>query len=319
MRNTLDNIRRYFADQGCELLEDQYVNAHVRMRYRCVCGKESCINLNNFQNGKRCGCGRVGLHRLTDDELRLEVEDIGYQFISSEFLNGKHVITCVCCCGEKRCCELKNLRRSSGCRKCRDNAARLKFEDVKKHFSDNGCELLETNYVNAHTLMNYKCICGAESRIVFDSFKNGNRCKDCGSRKLSKRFSGCNHPNWNPDRGEVKSNLYFRKKCCSLLKITLKCVGRAKNNKTSVLLGYNYKELRDHLRSHPNWAGVSNHKWHIDHVFPIKAFLDFKLYDLKLINCLENLQPMLCEDNLSKHAKYNREEFIAWLKQKGIL
>lgn len=30
-------------------------------------------------------------------------------------------------------------------------------------------------------------------------------------------------------------------------------------------------------------------KWHIDHVFPVKAFFDYKITNIKLINSLEKL------------------------------
>jgi len=74
VKKTLEEVQNYFLDYGCELLENQYINAHTKMHYRCACGNESRINFNNFRSGKRCGCGRIGLKRLTDDELKVEVE-----------------------------------------------------------------------------------------------------------------------------------------------------------------------------------------------------------------------------------------------------
>jgi len=318
MRKTINEVKQYFADHGCELLEDVYVNAHIKMKYRCVCGNESCINFNNFHSGKRCGCGRAGIRRLSKDELKTEVEARGCKFVSEEFLDGKHVISCICRCGEKRKCELRTLRCSNGCKSCRNQLSRLEFEYVKKFFSDQSCELLESSYLNARRPLKYKCICGNESKIAFDSFKRGNRCRGCGNCKISEKVAGSKHPNWNPDRDKVKSNLSFRKKCCSLLKNTLKCLGRAKKNKTAELLGYDYRQLREHIQTHPNWSLVKNDKWQIDHKFPIKAFLDYGISDLKLINGLDNLQPLSKKDNLSKHDSYNSVEFEKWLLSKGI-
>jgi hypothetical protein len=60
---------------------------------------------------------------------------------------------------------------------------------------------------------------------------------------------------------------------------------------------------------------------HIDHIFPIQAFIDFGLCDIehiKVINSLENLQPLDAFDNLSKNNKYDKDEFIDFLKSKEL-
>lgn len=44
----------------------------------------------------------------------------------------------------------------------------------------------------------------------------------------------------------------------------------------------------------------------IDHIFPLKAFVDYGILDVRLANCLENLQPMIGKENVSKSAKYDR-------------
>ena len=46
-------------------------------------------------------------------------------------------------------------------------------------------------------------------------------------------------------------------------------------------------------------------EWHIDHIRPIKNFLDNNIDDYSLINHPSNLQPLWVKDNLAKSAKYN--------------
>jgi hypothetical protein len=82
------------------------------------------------------------------------------------------------------------------------------------------------------------------------------------------------------------------------------------------MLGYSPKQLQEHLKSHPNWQSVKNGKWHLDHIFPINAFKEHGIDDLKIINCLENLQPMEGRANISKGRKYNEKEFLDWLNKK---
>lgn len=316
-KKSIEEVKEYFLSYGCKLLEQEYVNAHSKMSYICSCGKESVINFNNFRSGKRCGCGRVGLARLRDEEIKIETEARGYQFVSSEFIDSVHVVRCICQCGEERRCELRNLRiAKTGCRKCRDKKNSLDYEDVKRYFTEHGCELLDSQYKNARTKMRYRCSCGNEAEIVYDSFRNGNRCKKCGNKVISEKMAGDKHPNWNSDREQVESNLKFRKRCCGLVKSVLQSTGRVKDNRTAKLLGYDYKKLREHIQSHPNWLKVKQGEWHIDHIFPIKAFLDHGISDLKIINALDNLRPLSKQENLTKQAKYDKVKFEEWLKTK---
>ena len=51
-----------------------------------------------------------------------------------------------------------------------------------------------------------------------------------------------------------------------------------------------------------NWS--NRKEWHIDHIKPIKAFLDENVYDYGVINHHKNLQPLWAKDNMSKGASY---------------
>jgi hypothetical protein len=185
MRKTLNEVKQYFIEKGCELLEDKYINAHCKMKYRCSCGNISNINFNNFKSGKRCGCGRNGLRRLKEEEIKKEVESLGFVYISTNYVNNEHFVNCICKCGLKRKVRLKNIRLSEGCLNCRNQNFSFKYQEVFDYFAEQGCQLLEEKYKNARTKLKYVCNCGSESTIVFDSFKRGNRCKKCGNKKNS--------------------------------------------------------------------------------------------------------------------------------------
>lgn len=95
-------------------------------------------------------------------------------------------------------------------------------------------------------------------------------------------------------------------------------MGKRKHQRSKELLGYTPVELKSHLATHPNYQRLKDKKWHIDHIFPIAAFVDYGVTNLKLINCLENLQPMLGADNVRKHNKYDKAAFAAWLETHGV-
>ena len=82
-------------------------------------------------------------------------------------------------------------------------------------------------------------------------------------------------------------------------------------------MGYTPKDLKEHLVNHSNWKRVKDEVWNIDHIFPVKAFIDYGIKDMSLINCLENLQPLEKYDNLSKGRKYDKKQFEKWLISKG--
>ena len=52
----------------------------------------------------------------------------------------------------------------------------------------------------------------------------------------------------------------------------------------------------------------------LGNIFPIQAFLDHGILDLKIINKLSNLRPMLGPENLQKADKYDEKEFTEWLR-----
>jgi hypothetical protein len=145
--------------------------------------------------------------------------------------------------------------------------------------------------------------------------RNGRRCMDCGTR----RRSGENHYEWREDREQLQLDFTFRQRSYKLIRMVLNVTGRVKNERSAKLLGYDYKQLQEHIKSHPNWDEVKDEHWHVDHIFPIKAFIDYGISDLKVINALDNLRPLLAADNLSKNAKYNKENFERYLEDKGIV
>jgi hypothetical protein len=81
-----------------------------------------------------------------------------------------------------------------------------------------------------------------------------------------------------------------------------------KNNIASIiLLGYTSIKLKERLECQfkcgMSWENYGT-KWHIDHKKPITLFTDQT--NIRLINSLSNLQPMLKEENWSKGNRHTR-------------
>jgi hypothetical protein len=102
-----------------------------------------------------------------------------------------------------------------------------------------------------------------------------------------------------------------------MLRSLLRKSGQEKLGKTYNILGYDSTQLMNHIKAHPNWENISQEKWHLDHIFPVKAFLDRGILDPAVVNRLDNLQPLSVKHNLTKHDSYEAAQFNAWLEKIG--
>jgi len=106
----------------------------------------------------------------------------------------------------------------------------------------------------------------------------------------------------------------FPKKCYRALSTCLKYMGEKKKDRTHKLLGYTPQQLQEHIQKHPNWVNVKDGNWHLDHIFPIIAFLEAGIKDISVICSLKNLQPLSELDNCKKNDNYNKEKFEQFLQ-----
>jgi hypothetical protein len=90
-----------------------------------------------------------------------------------------------CHCGEISDIQYRTFQNTKKCKYC-SNIKKYNYEDVKKYFEDNGCQLLTSkeDYINVKVKVEYICICKNKSEITFDNFKNGlKRCMYCANNK----------------------------------------------------------------------------------------------------------------------------------------
>ena len=239
-------------------------------------------------------------------------EDHGCKLLEKEYKNDRTKMKYICSCGGASQIIFSNFKQGHRCMKC-EGSEKPTLEYVYNCFKEEGCELLEKGYINCHYKMKYRCECGEISAISFANFQKGRRCMTCGISKIT----GDNHYLWIKDRKIFKENCKFRKKCRNLLQRTLRKTNQRKTDKTYKLLGYNSSDLQNHIHNHPNWENVNKNDFHLDHIFPIKAFLDYNIFDVQLINNLGNLQPLSKKENLSKWDNYSVKEFENWLISMG--
>ena len=64
---------------------------------------------------------------------------------------------------------------------------KFEYSYVFNYFEKQNCKLLSKDYLNNRTHLRYICKCGNKSIIIFSSFKQGHRCRQCftNSQKLT--------------------------------------------------------------------------------------------------------------------------------------
>ena len=149
--------------------------------------------------------------------------------------------------------------------------------------------------------------------------KDGYRsmCKECRSNKFKNdyhNFSGFSTTHRERTKeyalnNREKINKYFKIRYINkpheyawrgMLRSVIRRFGGKKESTTYEILGYSSEQLKIHLEklfvdgmSWENWG-----EWHIDHIIPIGKFE--KDTNPKIVNSLDNLQPLWATDNIKK-------------------
>lgn len=157
-------------------------------------------------------------------------------------------------------------------------------------------------------------------KAKISAFHTGKKHTAESRRKMSDNCrKGVNHPYWRFNREQMYEERRFAARCRRLLTRALKDTGQCKIAKTEAMLGYKFLEIKNHIESHQNWENLKNTNWNIDHIFPICAFMEYGIKDMKIINSLDNLQPLSKADNLKKTNKFDKKEFEVWLRNKNVI
>jgi len=287
----------------------------------CDCGSIVRVRSDGLKSGrtKSCGCYsrelfsefRIGAIKRKDESGkkfgRLIVMDYAYTKKNRAYWN------CICDCGNKSVVDGIRLRggitQSCGCYNV-DKVRDSNFKDLQgQEFG--WLTVLKYAGISKSGRSLWYCVCKCgEYKTVPGTYLISGGTQSCGCYKRmypSTYQSGANSARWNPDREAVALNRKVAQACGSLLRNCLIKSNQKKTASTAEMLGYTTKELREHLESQftDGMAWMNHGEWHIDHIKPIKAFLDESITDPKIINALDNLQPLWAYDNLSKGATYN--------------
>jgi len=190
-RLTFEYVKGYFEEQGCELIEKKYISSNTKMRYRCICKDINEINFNNFQQGRRCK--KCGIKKMSESQkysfeyVYNYFKDQGCKLIEKEYVNMVTKMNYICNCKNINKITFIDFKSGRRCKKCGikklSKSKTFTFEYVYNYFKDQGCKLIEKEYVNSDIKMKYRCNCGKIHRISFVKFKQGQRCNKCAKER----------------------------------------------------------------------------------------------------------------------------------------
>lgn len=205
-------VKEIFEENGCVLLSLTYEKCDEKLNYICECGNESEITLTALQRGSRCKeCLRSRKKTtILSYEFVYEVfKENGCTLLSEKYEGNSKKLKYICICGDESFITFNSFHSGRRCKKCGidkfSSAIRLSYDEVKEYFGKQGCILLSETYKNNSSILAYRCVCGNVSEITLSNFKNGSRCKECLSKKLSELRKGIifpsmrgeNHPQWD--------------------------------------------------------------------------------------------------------------------------
>jgi hypothetical protein len=122
-----DYVKKYFSDQGCELLEDSYVNNSTKMKYKCECGNISTIIFNSFQKGARCRDCKI--EKISEKNRKYGIGDVKEIFadrdcvlLEQDYKNTNTKLRYICSCGTTYAMTLTGFLSGYGCPECKRNS-----------------------------------------------------------------------------------------------------------------------------------------------------------------------------------------------------
>ena len=182
----------FFEKQGCVLLAAEYINSRTKMLYICSCGRQSMIDWNKFQSGRRCKkCAKEKLSlifRCPIEKIQTAFQSVGLTLLSDNYLNARQQLLYRCDkCGDVNKMMYMSVLQGCGCRQCGINRTadncRLTLNDIIARLGTTNMKLIFDDRLSKKITTNqyfwYRCNdCGHEGKI--SGHNTGRRgCANC--------------------------------------------------------------------------------------------------------------------------------------------
>ena len=107
--------------------------------------------------------------------------------INETYKNNTEILKFTCKCNVENEMSFKKYLVQLCCDECHSKTLKRRFKytfnEVKKVFEENNCELISTEYKNQTSNLDYICECKKDAKITFKMFLTGQRCQKCAVEK----------------------------------------------------------------------------------------------------------------------------------------
>lgn len=313
-KHTLAEVRAIVEEQGWSLLSTEFKSVNTAIRMRCPNGHVSSKALANFTNGDRCAvCS--GLHSLTFVEMRESAARRGWEYVSGDYKIGQDILMFRCARGHVRSVKALSAVHGRACRDCLGLEI-APVEMVRECFDAAAYTVSTAGYKTARSVLPCVCPKGHNWVTTYKAFKRGTRCFTCACASRGEKTRLRYATRGGPPAAERKN---WTTRYLSLLPRITKTTTFKKTQKTALILGYTPAQFSAHIQGHPAWQKLGdNGVYQIDHIFPVAAWLDYGVTDPRLVNALENLQPLTPQANRQKWDLYNHAQFENYLTNLNV-
>ena len=330
-KNFCDKLQSFHLQM---LATDTEFKENNKVRFQCQEGHESVITAASFINKTapknivkvKSLCTECNTMLLKAEEAKEITEKLGFEFLRLERHTSNKdskVVHYRCTCGNESSTDLRNLKktdRQSHCPKCQNDPYKVDYDILKKNFEDRRCVLLtpKEDYKNNKQRLDFRCVCGNESVIVYQDLLRGRLCMGCKGERAeatSQKIYGVSNPSKSEEVKRKIVETTFRNHGVEYAQQNPAV--RAKTDATSLK---KYGKLRAFLLPEVFEKIRKTHKAKYGVEFPLQAKEIQDKISLTFMRTLGATRPFLSETFLeSMKEKYGHEWFCCTKAFKEIM
>ena len=132
---TIEYVRDYFKERGCELISTKYINNSSKLKYICKNGHETEIRFSDFQTGYRCRkCS--GSEKHTIEYVRDYFKERGCELLSTTYVNAKSKLKYICKNNHETEIVFSSFQQGQGCRYCLNKTEKIVLGFLQEHYKN---------------------------------------------------------------------------------------------------------------------------------------------------------------------------------------
>lgn len=185
-KKSYDEVKEYIENEGYELISKDYINNQIPLTMKCPEGHICRIAYNNFKTRNRRCSKCYGNRKLTEEEVKELLLDIGYT-LKSSYKNAISPIKVVCPKGHTWITCWGKIQNGRRCPYCSGKFTNI--IDVRKFIESKGYKLLSNEISTVQDKLTIECKKGHVYQATFNNFKRGNRCPICKESKGEKKIA----------------------------------------------------------------------------------------------------------------------------------